>query len=103
MKKYIYSLFLVCLAPQVGFCADGAPATEQGQMAALDKQIKEFKDARDVAKMRAYEAGSQADQFLGQSWTDYQRAIRKQEFYQNQVKELDAKIKELEAQKAALR
>ncbi|MBS0634875.1 MAG: hypothetical protein JSR37_05380 [Verrucomicrobia bacterium] len=68
----------------------------------LDKEIKMFKDARDRAAMQAYISGSNADQFLDQNWTDYQQAIRKQEMYKEQVKVLDEKIQELEAQKAAL-
>ncbi len=67
----------------------------------LDKQIKEFKAARDQAEAQAYEAGSRANQFLGQNWVDYQQAIKKQEFYENQAKLLDEKVKELEKQKAA--
>lgn len=84
------------------FAADAPAASQNEQMTDLDQLIKQFKDARDVASMRAYEAGSQADQFLGQSWTDYQQAIRKQEMLNQQVKELDEKIKELEQQKAAM-
>lgn len=68
----------------------------------LDKEIKMFKDARDRAAMQAYISGSNADQFLDQNWTDYQQAIRKQEMYEQQVKDLNEKIQELEAQKAAL-
>jgi len=72
------------------------------QISDLDQQIKEFKTARNRAASQAYMAGSQANQFLGQNWVDYQQAVRKQEMYQNQVKLLDERIKELEAEKAAL-
>ncbi len=68
----------------------------------LDAEIKQFKDARDVAQSKAYIAGSQAGQFLDQNWMDYKQAIRRQEQYQTDVKLLDEKIKELEAEKAAL-
>lgn len=98
MKKFILALFLLS-CPLVMF-AQTPSKTEQ--IAELDKLIKEFKEARDRASMEAYIAGSNADRFLDQNWTDYRRAIRKQENYEWEVKELDAKIKELEAQKAAL-
>ncbi len=94
---------LVTLAPAISF-ADNTPSTSQSDQAAqLDVLIKQFKDARDQANARAYEAGSRATQFLGQNWVDYQQAVKKQEFYQNQVKLLDEKIAELEKQKAALK
>lgn len=104
MDNKIFAVLMACGAafmPVTGF-ADSAPSSAQvDQLSELDQQIKEFKDARDVASMRAYEAGSDADRFLGQNWTDYRQAIRKQEMYQKQVKDLDEKIKELEAQRAS--
>ena len=66
----------------------------------IDAIIKKFKDARDVAKSNAYDAGNEADQYLGQNWADYQQALRKQELYKEQVRVLDEKITELEKQKA---
>ncbi len=68
----------------------------------LDAEIKQFKQARDLAKSQAYMAGSRANQFLGQNWVDYQQAIRAQERYENDAKLLDEKVKELEQEKASL-
>lgn len=94
MKKF---LFMACMLPTLGF-ADA----NSDKIATLDKQIAEFKQARQKAASAAYIAGSNADQYLGQNWVDYQQAIQKQEMFQRQVKELDAKIQELEKEKAAL-
>jgi hypothetical protein len=77
-------------------------ADTASKMADLDKQIAEFKAARLKAKRQAYIAGSKADQFMGQNWVDYQRALTVQEMYQHQVQELDKKIAELEKQKKDL-
>jgi len=92
------ALFLACsatLLPLFAYCDDA-------QIASLDKQIAELQAERTQAKRQAYIAGSNADQYLGQNWTDYRRALIKQEAYQHRVKELDAKIAELEKQKSAL-
>jgi hypothetical protein len=77
-------------------------ASPQSELQALDKEIKEFKDARDEAKMQAYIAGNNADQYLGLNWVDYQEAIQQQEMYQEEVKELDEKLVELEKRRAEL-
>lgn len=105
MKNIFFVGVVACIAactPVVVFAKDSPAAGQADQAAALDKLIKEFTDARNVAKMKAYEAGSDADRFLGQNWTDYQQAIRKQERYEQEIKDLDEKIKELEQQRAAL-
>lgn len=97
----VFASITAC-TPLLVFAANASAVSQSDQAAALDKSIKEFTDARDVAKMKAYEAGSDADRFLGQNWTDYQQAIRKQERYEQAVRDLDEKIKELEQQRAAL-
>lgn len=105
MKNIFFAGVVGCIAacgPVVVYAADMPAVSQTDQAAALDKLIKEFTDARDVAEMKAYEAGSDADRFLGQNWTDYQQAIRKQERYEQAVKDLNEKIKELEQQRAAL-
>jgi len=105
MKVSVFAMLIAVATPIVGFAETIPPALQNDSSAqldaTLDATIKQFKDARDVASMKAYEAGSNADQYLGQSWTDYQQAIRKQELYQRQVKLLDEKIAELEKQKAS--
>lgn len=105
MKNIFFAGVFACVAactPVVAVAAEMPAAGQADQAAALDKLIKEFTDARDVAKMKAYEAGSDADRFLGLNWTDYQQAIRKQQRYEQAVKDLDEKIKELKQQRAAL-
>lgn len=102
MKVSVFAILIAVATPIVGFAETTPPALQNDPSASLDATIKQFKDARDVASMKAYEAGSNADQYLGQSWTDYQQAIRKQELYQRQVKLLDEKIAELEKQKSAV-
>ncbi len=105
MKYTLFGFLVACtmaFMPAFGFADTAAPQTEQEQLAALDKLIKEFKDARQAASMKAYQAGGHASQYLGQNWVDYKEAIRQQQMYQEQVKLLDAKIAELEKQKAEL-
>ncbi len=104
MKQKIFTVLFACataVMPTVAFAANAPASAHSDQLSELEQLIKEFKDARDVAKMRAYQAGSDADRFLGQNWLDYRQAVRKQELYQQQVKELEEKIKQLEAQKAS--
>jgi hypothetical protein len=106
MKHKIVGTLIASIAAfaQVsGYAADAPAQSQEDQAASLDKLIKEFKAARDQAESQAYEAGSRADQYLGQSWIDYRQAIQKQQMYQQQVKDLDAKIAELEKQRAALK
>lgn len=86
---------LACMASFLPLCA----YADNAQAASLDKQISQLKAERTQAKRQAYMAGSSADQFLGQSWTEYQRAIIKQEAYEHRVQELDKQIAELEKQK----
>ncbi|MCE5293111.1 MAG: hypothetical protein LLF94_00670 [Chlamydiales bacterium] len=103
--KYTFMALLLALVQAVAF-ADTTPVPPASVTAPADPSedidaiIKKFKDARDVAESNAYLAGSEADQYLGQNWTDYQQAIRKQELYKEQVRVLDEKIAELEKQKA---
>ena len=95
--------FIACLAafgPISGWAASASQPTEQ--IATLDQEIKKLKDERSQAKMQAYIASGNASQWLGQSWVNYQEAIRKQERNEARVKVLDARIAELEKQKAAL-
>lgn len=107
MKHTLFGFLVACtmaFMPAFGFSDAAAPQTEQEQeqIAALDKLIKEFKDARQAASMKAYQAGGHASQYLNQNWIDYKQAIRQQQMYQEQVKLLDIKIAELEKQKAEL-
>lgn len=74
----------------------------QSQIAALDNQIQQLKNARDVAAMRAYTAGNTADQVMDRDWLGYKTALDQQTQFQEQVTKLDGQIAELEKQKAAL-
>jgi outer membrane murein-binding lipoprotein Lpp len=98
-KFFLIITAMVAITPVSGWTA--TPDNQAAQTTTLDQQIKQLKDERAKAKMQAYVAGSNADQWLGQSWVNYQQAIAKQEKAEQRVKELDAKIAELEKQKAA--
>lgn len=107
-KKISCLLALIAaFAPVTGIHANQAQtqATDiPSQIAALDKEIKEFKDARDRAQTQAYLARNQATQgqVQQQDWLGYRRALRKQEMYEEKVKLLDERIAELEKQRADL-
>jgi chromosome segregation ATPase len=92
--RYIPALF-VCLAATC--FADNA------QITAIDKKIKELKDARARAEMQAYIAGSQADQHMSQDWEDYMEDIDNQSHYQQKVDELNNMIHQLEEERAKLK
>jgi hypothetical protein len=100
MKSKLFSLFIGC------YLASGSMTsfadTTNPQVEALDKEIKEYKNAKERKSMEAYEEGSSADQHLSQDWMDYEEDIQNQEMHEKEVKELDEKIKQLEQQKEAL-
>jgi hypothetical protein len=102
--KYKFFAAVVALAAAVAPAESYADDTKSksDQMADLDNLLKQFKDARTGAKMHAYQAAARADQYHDNSWSDYKRALKEQEMYDQQVKLLDEKIAELEARRAAL-
>ena len=96
MKRIFLAVFACVLSTSV------FAETKEEQIQALDKEIKEFKDAKERASMQAYEADDSAGQHMTQDWEDYEEDIKNEEQQETIVKELDEKIKELENQKAAL-
>lgn len=98
-------LCAVTFLPSVLVVADEAKTTQtdiQSQIAALDSQIKQLKDKRDVAAMRAYEAQDTADQVMDEDWMGYEEAESEQAEFQQEAQDLDAQIASLEKQKALL-
>jgi peptidoglycan hydrolase CwlO-like protein len=106
-KKAIF--FLLCqvaFAPVAVISAAEPNASNidiQSQITAIDTQIQQLKNERDIAAMRAYMAGNTADQIMGRDWLGYKAALRKQTELQELVAELDRQIAELEKKKAELR
>ncbi|MCE5293182.1 MAG: hypothetical protein LLF94_01035 [Chlamydiales bacterium] len=96
MQKICLSI-LACVLSISGY-AD----SKSDQIQALDKEIKEFKDAKERASMQAYQYDDSAGQHLNQDWEDYEEDIKNEEQQETIVKELDEKIKQLESQKEAL-
>lgn len=103
MKNVLFALIACAVAalPIRGWCQT-PPATSASQTAMIDKQIKDLKNERDGAKMRALIAGRDADRFMTQDWLAYRRALARQDYFDEQVRMLDQKIAELEKQKALL-
>jgi len=65
----------------------------------IDSKITEYKQARNQAKLRAEIASRDADRLMTLDWLGYRQALDRQDYFEKQVKELDAKIAELEKQK----
>ena len=90
-------MVLICILP-LQISAQATTPAPSSEILSLQKQLKECKEQLAVAKMQSYIAGSDADQYLGEDWENYQRAIAQQEQYEAQAQALQAKIKELEKQ-----
>jgi hypothetical protein len=95
MRSYI--LLLICILP-LQISAQEPQTAQSAEVEVLEKQLKEYKDQLALARMQAYIAGSDADQYLGEDWEDYQRAIAKQEQYEAQAQALEKKVAELKKQ-----
>lgn len=93
---------LIAFAPATGMCDDKAAI--QAQIETLNKEIKEFSDARDRYATQAYLDRDKEDQ--GQveqrDWLGYQQAIKGQQTNEEKVKLLDAKIAEMVSKRDAL-
>jgi outer membrane murein-binding lipoprotein Lpp len=102
MSPKLRIVFLLCgfaVTPITAILAD-APAAHD-TVRSLDAEIKALKEAREQARLKGEIAGRDADRFLTIDWLSYRNALQRQEYFQHQVKELDAKIAELEKRKKA--
>lgn len=102
MKKTLVYILVAGLTTLSLDAADKTPETASSEMAIIDSQLKELKQARDVAARNARLADDRADRSIDRDWLAYRRSLAIQQHAEEQVKELDAKISELEKKKAAL-
>ncbi len=105
MKQKLFGIFVACATvatPVCSFAEAVASSSTNERLAEIDREIQKLKNDREGASMESYIEGDSADQHLDQSWPDYQEDINAQESSQQQVKSLDAKISELEKEKASL-
>lgn len=93
----MFNKFLLLLLLPCALSAD-----LQSDRTSLDKEIAEFKTARDSSQMKADLAGRNADRVMQQDWMEYRHELQRQEMFQQEVVDLDAKIADLEKQKSKL-
>lgn len=91
MQK-IYKIFLlscfVCLAASLNSAEPD-----------LDQKIAELKSEREQARIHARIAANDADRLLTRDWLGYQRALTREEHYQEEMQTLSKQIDALEKQK----
>ncbi len=99
--KRIYCLLALAIAfaPTAGMCDDKADV--QSQIEQLNKEIKEFSDARDRYATQAYLDRDKQDQGQVQErdWLGYKEAVKAQQTNEEKVKLLDKKIAEMVKQR----
>lgn len=75
---------------------------DPAKLAELESELAQFKTFRNETKMKADIAGRNADRMMTENWVEYRREIQRQEALEQDLDLLDAKISELESQRAAL-